>query len=190
MSISMIVFILLAIALIVILIAASQPPKRSEEPIENLFELLSRPSHCARISFIMRSLSPQDTAYLRKGKNRALRNTLRRQRRVIALHYLAELQEEFETLLEISRGLAVTAPEVVPLEELTRWRLSIQFAINCTILRWQLRFGLGPLHGFTTLSNMSIGMVRHLEAATSSIARDAIEEAEIADFERHEDGDD
>jgi len=53
--------------------------------------------------------------------------TLRRQRRRIALRYLDQLQEEFQELIEISRLLAVMSPELIGMEEMERWKLSLGF---------------------------------------------------------------
>jgi hypothetical protein len=100
--------------------------------------------------------------------------TLRQQRRRIALGYLDQLQEEFEMLLEISRVLAVMSPEVVGMEEIERWKLSVAFAATCAFLRWRLRLGLQPFSGFTLLSNMAADIARELDAATTRIAEAAV----------------
>ena len=52
--------------------------------------------------------------------------------------------------LEASRILAVMSPEVVPMQEFERLRLSVRFAKNCFLMRLRLRAGLSPWKGFTT----------------------------------------
>src|SRR5258707_7575850 len=100
--------------------------------------------------------------------------TLRRQRRRIALNYLDQLQEEFETLLEISRVLALMSREVVGVEEMERWKLSLAFAANCAFLRWKLRLRIHPSAGFTLRSDMASSIASQLEAATTRTAATAV----------------
>jgi hypothetical protein len=178
-SLSIALFIVIAVLLIGLLAWALQPPKRPLHHGESVFDLLSEPRHCTRLPQILHALQPEDTEFLQESGTPALMHSLRQQRRRIALHYLDQLQEEFELLLEISRALAVMAPEVVAIQEMERWKLSAGFALNCTILRLRLRLGLRPLEGFASLSTMATQMVRHLEAATSKIAEAAVHSAEL-----------
>jgi len=180
MSLPVLLFVLFAASLIGLLAWALSPPKRRVHRGESVFELLSEPRHCARVPHILRSLQPEDTEFLHESGTRALMHSLRQQRRRIALHYLDQLQEEFELLLDISRALAVMAPEVAPIEEMERWKLSAGFALNCALLRLRLRLGLRPLEGFTSLSTMATEMVRHLDTATSKIAESTLQGAEPA----------
>ena len=130
------------------------------------------------MSHVLQALQREDTEYLRETGQVALMRTLRRQRRRIALGYLDQLQEEFEMLLEISRVLAVMSPEVVGMEEIERWKLSVAFAATCAFLRWRLRLGLQPFSGFTLLSNMAAEIARQLDAATTRIAEVAVRGSE------------
>lgn len=179
MSLPVVLFVLLAVSLIVLLAWALRPPKRRIHQGESVFDLLSEPRHCARMPQILQALQPEDTEFLQQGSTSGLMHSLRQQRRRIALHYLDQLQEEFELLLEISRALAVMAPEVAAIEEMERWKLSALFALNCSMLRFRLRLGLRPLEGFTSLSTMATQMVRHLEAVTSNIAETTVQGAEL-----------
>jgi len=179
MSLPVILFVFMAVSLIVLLVWALRPPKQPARHCESVFDLLSEPRHCMRLPQILHALQPEDTAFLEESGTPALMHTLRQQRRRIALHYLDQLQEEFELLLEISRALAVMAPEVVAIEEMERWKLSAGFALNCAILRLRLRLGLRPLEGFASLSSMATEMVRHLEAATSKIAEASVQSAQL-----------
>ncbi len=174
MTFTMIAFVVVAVALIGLLAWATKPPRLTLRPTQDIFEFLSQPRHCMRLPFILQVMQPEDTEYLRENGNATLMHTLRAKRRRIALHYLDQLQEEFEMLLEISRSIAVMAPRVIAVEELERWKLSLLFALNCAILRLRLRLGLRPVVGFTAISNMATRMVRHLEAATTCIAEEAM----------------
>ena len=179
MSLAVILFALFAVVLIILLVCALHPPKQSVRHGESVFDLLSEPRHCTRLPYILQALRPEDTNFLQESGAGALMQSLRQQRRRIALHYLDQLQQEFELLLQISRALAVMAPEVMAIQELERLKLSIVFAFNCAILRFRLRVGMRPLEGFASLSTMANEMVRHLEAVTSNIAEAAVHSAEL-----------
>jgi len=111
---------------------------------------------------------------------------IRAERRRIALHYLHQLQAEFETLLEISRAVAVMAPEVVAVEEMECWKFGLVLAMNCTLLRRRLRLRLRPVSGFTSISSMATGIVRHLESATTRMAAKVLNVAEFTELDLKE----
>jgi hypothetical protein len=174
MSLPIILLVLFALLLVGLLAWALRPPARPPRPTVDVFEAISRPRHCSRISHVLQSLQPEDTEYLRETGQVAVMQTLRQQRRRIALNYLDQLQEEFEELLEISRMLAVMSPKVTGIQEMERWKLSAAFAVNCAFLRWKLRLGLQPFSGFAQLSNMATDIARQLDMATTQIAEAAV----------------
>jgi hypothetical protein len=182
MTLGVALLIPFAVMLIGLLLWATRPPQTIALPGHDIFALLSQQRHCVRLRFILQALQPEDTEYLKLGGNRALMHALRADRRRIALRYLDMLQAEFKTLIEISRALAVMAPEVVAIEELQRWKLNLVFAMNCAILRWRLRLGLRPAGGFVAISRMATGMARHLEAAISRIAENAMTTPDFPEF--------
>ncbi|HET7107252.1 MAG TPA: hypothetical protein VFI38_10605 [Candidatus Acidoferrum sp.] len=177
MSLPVILLLLFALLLVGLLAWALRTPSGPVRPSLDVCEALSKSRHCFRISHVVQALQPEDTEYLRETGQLALMQTLRSQRRRIALRYLDELQHEFQELIEISRQLAVMSPEVVAMEEMERWKLSLAFAVNCAFLRWKLRLGLQPFSGFTLLSNMAISISRQLDLASTRIAEAAVRTA-------------
>jgi hypothetical protein len=177
MSVPLILLVLFAILLVGLLAWALRPPARSSRPPIDIFEALRHSRHSSRMSHVLHLLRPEDTEYLRETGQLALMQTLRRQRRRIALSYLDQLQDEFEMLLEVSRVLALMSPEVVGIEEPERWKLSVAFAATCSFLKWKLRLGLEPFSGFALLSRMATDIARRLEAATTRIAQQAVQSA-------------
>jgi len=178
MSFPILLLILFAFLLVGLLPWALRTPERPVRPAVDVFEALSRPRHCSHISHVMQALQPQDTEYLRETGQLELMQTLRRQRRRIALNYLDQLQAEFEELLEVSRVLAVMSPQVTGLQEMNRWKLGLSFSTNCALLRWKLRLGLQPFSGFALLSNIATGIALQLEMATTRIAEAAVRGSE------------
>jgi len=175
---SLLFFLFFALILLTLLLLAARSAKQPSRPSVDAFESLSQSRHCSRLSQIQQALRPEDSEYLRESGHAGLMHELRQQRRRIALMYLVHLREEFEMLLEISRALAVMSPEVVGMQELERWKLSVTFAINCAYLRWRLRLGLQPASGFTLLSNMATEITRQLDNATTRIAEATVSGAE------------
>jgi hypothetical protein len=174
MSLPLILVVLFALLLVGLLVWALRPPAQPAKPPLDVFEALSRPRHCSRISHVVQALQPEDTEYLREAGQVAAMQTLRQQRRRIALKYLDQLQEEFKELLEISRVLAVMSPQVAGTQEMERWKLNMAFSVNCFFLRWRLRLGLRPFSGFALLSTMAADMARQLDMATTRIAEAAV----------------
>ncbi|HKM67747.1 MAG TPA: hypothetical protein VJX70_11320 [Candidatus Acidoferrum sp.] len=189
MSASLLFFILIALVILALLLWASRSPKPQFPSGLDAFEALSESRHCSRLPQILRALQPEDTEYLRKDGHAALMHTVRQQRRRIALAYVEQLQNEFETLLEISRVLAVMSPEVIATQEFERWKLSTVFAMNCAWLRWRLRLGLRPFAGLALLTGMATNIIRQLEAAISGISQAAVMGSEVpaVSRENHED---
>ncbi|HEV2102504.1 MAG TPA: hypothetical protein VGR58_06970 [Candidatus Acidoferrum sp.] len=178
MNLPLIFLVLFAILLVGLLAWALRPPAQQIRPALDVFEALRQSRHASRMSQIFQALQPQDTEFLGRAGQASLMQTIRRERRTIALNYLRQLQEEFAMLLEISRVLAVMSPEVIAMEEMERWKLSLAFAANCAFLRWKLRLGIQPFSGFTLLSNMATSFARRLEAATTRIAEATVQSAQ------------
>jgi len=178
MSLPVILVVLFALLLVALLAWALRPPVRPVRPALDVFDALQQSRHSSRMPHILQALQPGDTEYLRETGQLAMMQTLRRQRRRIALNYLDQLQEEFEMLLEISRMLAVMSPELIGMEEMERWKLGMAFAANCAFLKWKLRLGLAPFAGFALLSDMAASFTRQLDIATTRIAESAVRSAD------------
>jgi len=178
MSLPVILLVLFALLLVGLLAWALRPPAHQTRPELDVFDALQQSRHSSRMSHVLQALQPEDTEYLRGSGELALMRTLRRQRRLIALQYLDQLQKEFEMLLDISRVLAVMSPEVIGIEEMERWKLSLAFAATCAFLRWKLRLGLRPFSGFTLLAKMAADIARQLDAATTRIAESTVRGSE------------
>jgi hypothetical protein len=173
MSLSLLLFIVFAGVLILLLIWAVRPPKKTRLTVDDVFNALSEKRHYARLPQILQSLREEDTDFLyAKGQNK-LADRLRRERRRIALNYLNYLEDEYQLLLEASRILARVAPEVSPIDEFDRFRLNVRFVFACHYLRWRLHLGLQPWDVFGILSDMEGDMTLRLEAAATRIGERA-----------------
>jgi hypothetical protein len=92
MSLPILLLILFAFLLVGLLVWALRSPERPVRPAVDVFEALSRPRHCSRISHVMQALQPQDTEYLRETGQPELMQTSSRHER-IALSYLISCRQ-------------------------------------------------------------------------------------------------
>jgi hypothetical protein len=172
-SLTVPIFILIAVFLLGLLLWAVRPLPRKPLSQEAVLEVLSQERHCGRLPQILRALRPEDTQYLRERGYGDIVQNLRVARKKIALGYLDQLRTEYEDLLEVSRVLAVMSPELMPMQELERLKLSLRFAVLCAYLRLRLQLGLAPWMGFGMLSEMAVDMATRLTTATSRIGERA-----------------
>ena len=173
MSISLILFVALAIVFILLLAWAIRPPQKILLSVDDVLNALSEKRHYARLPQILQSLRNEDTDFLHAEGRTELANRLRHERKRIALRYLNYLQDEYQLLLEASRILAKVAPEVSPMEEFERFRLKIRFVLYCRYLRLRLWFGMQPWDIFGVLSDMEGDMTLKLEMATTRMGERA-----------------
>ncbi len=173
MSLTIILFILLAVLLMAALLWAGRPMEGRALSPDAVLTVLSEEHHYSRLPKILQVLQPEDTAFLGPRGFTPLRNQIRSERKRIALLYLEDLQREFEMLLEASRVIAAMAPELITMDEAKRFRLNLRFAVGCRYLRWKLRLGLESQESFGFLSEISSGMALRLEMATNHIGERA-----------------
>lgn len=170
MTVSLLLFFVLAVVLILLLAWALRPPPKTILTPEEALEALGAERHYARLPQILQALRKDDTEYLRQRGRPELLAQLRTERKRIALDYLNYLEEEFQVLLECARILATLAPELTATGEFERFRKSTRFVLCCRYLRWRLRLGLQPWGAFGVLSDMAGDMTLQLEATTARMA--------------------
>jgi len=117
MSITIFLFILLAVILIAALAWAVRPPKHKLVSIDEVLAALTEEHHYSRFSQIQQALNPEDTEFLRDRGFGSLLGRIRSERGRVALLYLDCLQDEYEKLLEASRVVAAMAPGLVAMDE-------------------------------------------------------------------------
>jgi hypothetical protein len=179
MSLSFALFMAIPIVLILLLVWALRPPRRSVMSTGEVFEALSEERHYARLPQILQSLREEDTEFLRMGGYGELADRLRRERQRIALRYLDYLEQEYQLLLEASRILATIAPAAIPMHEFERFKRNVRFVLSCHYLRWRLRLGLQPWNVFGIISDMEGELTLGLEAATASLGERASKASEF-----------
>lgn len=174
MSTGGLILILFVVGLLGVLVLAGKPSRRRPFSMEETLAVLSSPTHTSHLFPVLQALGPEDAQFLSALGRPELAARLVQQRKRIALMYLQSLQNEFDCLLAASKTLALMSPQLMPMEEFERLKLSIRFALLCPYMRMRLRFGLSSRGGFDMLSAMAARITMALEGATAASAERAI----------------
>jgi hypothetical protein len=136
--------------------------------------------HVDYLPQIRQALGDADYDFLSKRVSRVSLQRVRRDRRGIALAYLAALRGDFQRLLRMARVIAVLSPEVAAAHEFERLRLTTKFAWQYQMIRWKLMAGFAPLPQLDGLSALVSGLSVRMEAALKELGERAALAAEMA----------
>jgi hypothetical protein len=155
--------------------------RRSARPAAGMAPEEPLRSHVTYLPQIRQALSEADAEYL-AAVSKELQNDVARERRQIALAYLAALREEYRRLVRLATVIAVLSPEVVAVRELERLRLTIEFTWRFEWIQLTLRAGWAPMAQLGALSDLLSGLSVRLEAAMKELGERAAFAAELASF--------
>jgi hypothetical protein len=175
---SLAVFLMLAIAWL-----AFSGTRRKAPVVRNI----SREGECLHISNlpqIKQALANSDFMYLKNQGYPALAKRIRKERRRIALSYLACLRVEFEELLHLARMVAVMSPNVAVAQEVQGLRLNLEFSYRYYLIYFRLVSGIAPLEAIGGLSNMVSALTIRMETAMSELGEQAALGAELLPHNR------
>ena len=136
--------------------------------------------HVDYLPQIRQALAAADYDFLSKRVSRGALQRVRRDRRGIALAYLAALRGDFQSLLRMASVIAVLSPEVAAAHEFERLRLTTKFAWQYQMIRWKLMAGFAPLPQLDGLSALVSGLSVRMEAALKELGERAALTAELA----------
>ena len=117
--------------------------------------------------------------YLRERGHTALANRIRKERRRIALGYLACLRVEFERLLHLARMIALMSPHVAVAQEAQGLRLNFEFSYRYYLIYFRLVSGIAPLEAIGNLSDMVSTLTVRMQTAMSELGEQAVLGAEL-----------
>jgi hypothetical protein len=153
-------------------------PRKLEVDPRSLEELGQR--HVTYLPQIRQAFATTDYEFLSEKASREVQRRVRRERRSVALAYLAALRGNFQSLLRMARVIAALSPEVVAVQEFERLRLTGMFAWRYQMIRWRLWTGLAPMTQLDGLSNLVSGLSVRLEMAVQELGERAAAAAELA----------
>ena len=129
---------------------------------------------------IRQALGKTDYEFLSKRASREMVRRVRRERRGVALGYLAALRGDFQSLLRMARVIAALSPEVAAVHEFERLRLTAKFAWQYEMIRWKLLAGFAPVPQLDGLSDLVSGLSVRMETAMKELGERAAAAAELA----------
>lgn len=129
---------------------------------------------------IQQSMDPSDFEFARAKGGRHLETRLRRERRRVALLYLAAIRRDFEQSLRVARVIAVLSPEVSGSHEYERIRLAVIFRWRFQMTKARLLIGIIPQPELLTVWRMAASMAMQMEETMAKLGERAALAAELA----------
>ncbi len=169
------------IGILLILFAWSvRVPGRPFRPSPENGEDESGCRHMTYLPQIRQAFAEADFDFLSKNTSREVLRRVRRERRSVALAYLAALRADFQSLLRMARAIAMLSPELAAIQEFERIRLTAKFAWQYQMIRWKLLAGSAPMPQLHGLSDLVSGLSVRIEAALKELGERAAAAAELA----------
>lgn len=136
-------------------------------------------AHVNFLPQIQQALKREDIEFLARAGVGGLRGRVSRERRRVALSYLLALRQDFENLMRISRVIAALSPKIAVVQELERFRLTVNFQWRYRMVWISLWAGYAPLPQMNDLSNLLSGYSVRLEGAMKELGERAATAAEM-----------
>ena len=159
------------IALLFALFLWSQRSTRKNAPPAPV--TLDPEGHVTYLAQIQRAFSSTDYEYASKWVPRQALRRMRRERKQVALGYLAALREELAKLLRTAKVIASLSPKVAPKQELERVLLAMNFLFRYRLIRLSVWAGFAPLPQISDLSNLISAYSVRLEEAMKEMGERA-----------------
>ncbi|HEX4538412.1 MAG TPA: hypothetical protein VH140_15785 [Candidatus Acidoferrum sp.] len=140
--------------------------------------------HISKLPQIKQALADSDFIYLENQGYPALAKRIQKERRRIALNYLACLRVEFEKLLGLARIVASLSPNLVVAQEVQGLRLNLEFWYRYYLIYFRLVSGVGPLKAIGSLSNMVSALTIRMETAIGELGEQAALGAQLLPHNR------
>ena len=135
--------------------------------------------HMTYLPQIRQAFADADFDFLFKNASREVLRRVRRERRGVALAYLSALREDFQSLLQMARAIAMLSPELAAIQEFERMRLTAKFTWQYQMIRWKLLAGVAPMPQLHGLSDLVSGLSVGIEAALKELGERAAAAAEL-----------
>jgi len=167
-----------AVLLLVLLgwaLRSPSDPRKKSGPLEE-----PRRSNIQYFPQIQQALAPADRKFLLEKGGRELARSVARERRKVALRFLSSLDEEFSRLLRLARIIASLSPEVAPMQEFERMRLTVVFHSRLQALRVGLALGAAGVSQLQAVSDIVSQLSVRMETAMKDLGERAVLAAEMA----------
>jgi hypothetical protein len=180
-NIPLLLLFLFGILLLLLLAGVLHDPRRLSRPDTDFdrAEDVDR-RHVTYFPQVKRALAAEDFAFLASRGSRALAQVVRKERRKIALAYLACLRGDFLKLWRLARVIASMSPQVGVAQEVERLQLGLAFSWRYEMIRIKFLFGFAPLPELGSLSEVVSRLSIRLETAMKDLGERAALAARLA----------
>ncbi len=181
MTYAFIALFFFASLLLVLLWLVLRDPNRVSRPdaAAGLAEFSDR-THVTFFPQIKQALAIQDSVYLASLGRNALANRVRKERRKIALAYLACLRTDFQRLWRLGRVISSMSPQVGTAQEFKRLQLGLAFSLRYEMILIKLLFGFAPLTDLGALSEVVSRLSIRMETAMQDLGERAALAAKLS----------
>jgi hypothetical protein len=145
-------------------------------------------SNIQYFSQIQQALSREDREFVRAKGGPDLAGSMGGERRKVARDFLKALDKEFTRLLRLARVIATLSPEVAPLQEFERMRLSAMFHWRLRVIRIALALGASPRPQLSVVSDIVSRLNVQIQTAMKELGERAALAAELASAVDRSDG--
>lgn len=150
-------------------------PRKKSGPLEE-----HRRSNIQYFPQIQQALAAADQKFLLEKGGTELARSVARERRKVALSFLSALDEEFSRLLRLARIISSLSPEVAPIQEFERVRLTLAFRYRLQALRVELALGAAGTPQLRAVSDIVSQLSLRMETAMKELGERAALAAEMA----------
>jgi hypothetical protein len=170
-----------AVLLVILLAWALRDSHKLPQPNVDLgyAEDLDR-RHVTYFPQVRQAMAAEDSAFLASRASQVLARRVRRERRKIALAYLACLRGDFLKLWRLARVIASMAPQLGVAQELERFQLGLAFSWHYEMIRMKFLLGFAPLPELGSLSGVVSRLSIRLETAMKDLGERAALAAKLA----------
>jgi len=159
-----------AVLLMLLLAWVLRDPRELEQPdadLGNAEDLDQR--HVTYFPQVRQAMAAEDSTFLSSRASQVLARRVQRERRKIALAYLACLRGDFLKLWRLARVIASMAPQVGAAQELERLQLGLAFSWRYEMIRVKFLLGFAPLPELGSLSAVVSRLSIRLDTAMKDL---------------------
>ena len=174
MNLPLLLLLGFAVLLVLLLAWVLRDPRKLPQPDVDL-DYAENPDrrHVTYFPQVRQAMAAEDSAFLASRASQALTRRVRRERRKIALAYLACLRGDFLKLWRLARVIASVAPKVGAAQELERLQLGLAFSWRYEMIRMKFLLGFAPLPDLGSLSEVVSRLSIRLETTMKDIGERA-----------------
>jgi hypothetical protein len=163
-----------AVILLVLLGLAFRDPRRLPKPQPDPMCSDERGRrHVTYFPQVRQALQQEDFRFLASSGSRELARRVRRERRMIALTYLACLRQDFLRLWRLARVISSMSPNVGAAQEFARLRLGLGFYLRYELVRFKFALGVAPAPELGSLNEVVSRLAIRLETAMRDLGERA-----------------